>query len=151
MGLNVILGAEIRFTENENDYLIFGISPEGLIDIYKMLSFGIDRFYSEYKNEKNIIIQAHPFRDGMLSVKRESLDGIEVFNMHPNHNSRIGLAAKSASDNMITTCGSDFHHQGQECMCGLLTKKPLKTSYDVASVLKSRKYAMSIGNYLINI
>lgn len=150
--LNVILGAEIRFTENNNDYLIFGICPEDLKNIYRKLHYGIDKFYSEYKNEKNIIIQAHPFRDGMEIVNRESLDGIEVFNMHPNHNSRIGLATKYANEhNLIATCGSDFHHYGQECLCGLLTKKPLKNSYEVANVLKSRKYKISIGNYLVNL
>lgn len=150
--LNVILGAEVRFTENNNDYLIFGICAEDLTQIYKMLPYGIDRFYHEYKNEKNIIIQAHPFRNGMESVKRESLDGIEVFNMHPNHNSRIGLAAKYAyENNMIAICGSDFHHYGQECLCGILTKELLKNSYDVANVLKTGDYNITIGNYLISI
>ena len=52
IGLNVVLGAEIRFTENNNDYLVFGICPEDLIDIYKLLPYGIDNFYREYKNEK---------------------------------------------------------------------------------------------------
>lgn len=152
IGLNVILGAEIRFTENNNDYLVYGICPEDLIDIYGMLSYGIDRFYREYKNENNIIIQAHPFRDGMQSVKPESLDGIEVFNMHPNHNSRIGIAAKYARENnMIAICGSDFHHCGQECLCGILTEKPIENSYDVAGVIKRRDYNMAIGDYIVNL
>ena len=152
VGLNVILGAEVRFTENNNDYLIFGISPEDFTDIYKMLPYGIDAFYKEYKNEKNLIIQAHPFRDGMESVNPESLDGIEVFNMHPNHNSRIGLAAKYANENnMIATCGSDFHHFGQQCLCGILTKKPLKNSNDVSDVLKKQDYRMCIADYLISL
>lgn len=150
LGLNVILGAEIRFTENNNDYLIFGICPEDLIDIYKLLPYGIDNFYREYKNENNIIIQAHPFRDGMISVKKESLDGIEVFNMHPNHNSRIGLAAKLANENdMIAICGSDFHHYGQECLCGVLTEEPLINSYDVSNTLMSRNYRMSVGDFIV--
>ena len=152
LGINVIFGAEIRFVQNNNDYLVFGIEPEDLFDIYKMLPYGIDRFYREYKNEKNVIIQAHPFRDGMEKVKPESLDGIEVFNMHPNHNSRIGLAAKYAQKhNMIATCGSDFHHYGHECLCGILTKEPLKNSYDVANVLKSGDYNMTIGNFLLSV
>ena len=152
VGLNIIFGAELRFTENNNDYMMFGISPEDLIDIYNLLPYGIDNFYKEYKNEKNIIIQAHPFRDGMKSVSYESLDGVEVFNMHPGHNSRIGLAAKYASENhLIATCGSDFHHFGHECLCGILTKEPLKNSYDVSHVLKKQDYCMCIGNHLISL
>lgn len=150
VGLNVILGAEIRFTENNNDYLLLGICPDDLIEIYSMLPYGIENFYRKYKNDKNIIIQAHPFRDGMKMVNPEFLDGIEAFNMHPNHNSRIGLAVKYAQENnMIVTCGSDFHHYDQECLCGILTKKPMKTSYDIADVLKRGKYDMSIGNYTL--
>lgn len=151
-GLNIILGAELRFTENDNDYLIFGIAPEDLTNIYKMLPYGIDTFYKEYKNDKNIIIQAHPFRDRMESVNPASLDGIEVFNLHPNHNSRVGLAAKYANENnMIAICGSDFHHYGQECLCGILTKEPLKNSYDVCEVLKKQDYYMCIANHVINL
>jgi len=152
VGLHVILGAELRFTENSNDYLIFGICPDELIDIYTLLPYGIDNFYHEYKNDKNVILQAHPFRDGMEMVKRESLDGIEVFNLHPNHNSRVGIAAKYAyENNMIATCGSDFHHLGHECLCGILTNEPLKNSYDVANVLKTGDYHMTIGNYMVNL
>ena len=124
VGLNVILGVEITLTENKNDYLIFGICPEDLIKAYKMLPYGIERLYREFKNEKNIIIQAHPFRDNMERANPESLDGIEVFNMEPGMNSRIGLAAKYASrNNMIATCGSDFHKEGHECLCSILTEK----------------------------
>ena len=151
VGLNVILGAEIRFTENVNDYLVFGICPKELIDIYNLLPYGIDNFYKEYKNERNVIIQAHPFRNRMTPVNRESLDGIEAFNLHPNHNSRIGLAVKYADESdMIVTCGNDFHHLGQECLCGIITKKELKNSYDVANTLKSGKYKMFIGDYVID-
>ena len=151
IGLNVILGTEIRFAENNNEYLVYGICPDDLVEIYKMLPYGIDMFYGKYKNDKNIIIQAHPFRDGMKMVKPESIDGIEVFNMHPGHNSRIALAAKYANENnMLATCGSDFHHYGMECLCGILTEECLKDSYDVANVLKSGDYNMTIGNYIIN-
>ncbi len=54
-------------------------------------------------------------------------------------------------NNMLATCGSDFHHYGQECLCGILTKEPMKNSYDVANVLKSGNYNMAIGNYIIKV
>ena len=152
LGLNIILGAELRFSENMNDYLIFGICPDDLFDIYNLLPYGIDNFYKEYKNDKNIIIQAHPFRDGMKEVNPESIDGIEVFNMHPGQNSKIGFAAKYACEKgMIITSGSDFHHEGHNSLCAILTKKELKDSYDVAKVLKQGKYKISISDLVIDI
>ena len=150
LGINVILGAEVRFTENFNDYLVYGICPEDLIKIYELLPYGIDNFYKEFKNYKNIIIQAHPFRNGMERADVKSLDGIEVFNMHPNHNSRVSLALKHAEENnLLVTCGSDFHHYGQECLCGILTEKPVVDSYELAEVLKKGEYKISIGDYVL--
>lgn len=150
VGIKVIFGAEVRFTENFNDYLVYGICPEDMRKIYELLPYGIDIFYKEFKNDKNIIIQAHPFRNGMERANVNSLDGVEVFNMHPNHNSRVSLALKHAEDNgLIITCGSDFHHYGQECLCGILTEKSVADSYDLAEILKIGKYKISIGDYVL--
>ncbi len=148
VGLSVILGAELRFSQNRNEYLIYGICPDDLYDIKDLLGVGIDEFYKTYKNDKNIILQAHPFRNNMEPVNPDSLDGIEVFNMHPNHNSRVALAAKYAREhNLIPVCGSDFHHYGQECLCSIYTKEKLTDSFKLAQVLKNQDYIMEIGGY----
>ena len=39
-----VVGAETRFTENNNDYIVFGINKEMLSDIYDLLPEGIDNF-----------------------------------------------------------------------------------------------------------
>lgn len=146
--INVILGAEIRFTENSNDYLVFGINESDFKTIFELLPFGVENFYKNFKNDKNIIIQAHPFRNGMEEVNPEFLDGIEVFNMHPNHNSRVALAEKKARENnKVITCGSDFHHFGQECITGIITNKPIFNSFELAKVLKEGKFIMNICGY----
>lgn len=147
-GLNIIFGAEIRFSENSNDYLIYGISPGDMEEIRSLLPYGIDNFYREFKNDKNIIIQAHPFRDRLERAKPESLDGIEVFNMHPNHNSRVAFAANYARENkLIPICGTDFHHPGQECLSAIYSKEKITDSYQLARVIKSQEYIMEIGGF----
>lgn len=146
VGLNIILGAEIRFLENFNDYLIYGIEEDELYEIYSLLEFGIDNFYKVYKNDKNVIIQAHPFREVCTPANPESLDGIEAFNVHPGHNSQIAVAAKFAKEhNKIITVGTDFHHHGHEGLSAILTKEPIKTSHQLADVLKNRDYLIDIG------
>lgn len=146
--LNIIFGAELCFSENKNDYLIYGICPEDMKDIRELLPYGIDSFYKKYKNERNIILQAHPFRNNMQLVSPESLDGIEVFNMHPNHNSRVGIAANYARENnLIATCGTDFHHPGQECLSSIFTKEKITDSYKLAKVIKSQDFIMEVGGY----
>lgn len=149
-GVNVILGCEIRFTENVNDYLLFGITPDTIREAHDCLDMGIEAFSKYFRSNNHLLIQAHPFRNGMTQVSPEYLDGIETFNMHPNHNSRVALAAKYAKQhNLIPTVGSDFHHIGHEGVSALLTKTKIKSSQDIVDVLKSGDYLFEIGGSVL--
>ena len=148
-GFDVILGIEMRFPENDNDYLVYGVSED---DVYRMLNFvytNYESFYKEFKNEKNLVIQAHPFRKNCVLQNTDILDGIEIFNLHPGHNSAVGFAAKKASENphLLKTGGTDFHHETHQGMCATLFKERIKDSFRLAEVLKSRDYILDIwGN-----
>ena len=151
-GLDVILGIEMRFPENENDYLVYGVSEE---DAYRMLDFvytSYETFYKGFKNKRNLIIQAHPFRKNCTLQNTDLLDGIEILNLHPGHNSAIGLAAKAAFDNphLLKTGGTDFHHETHQGMCATLFKEKIKDSFHLANVLKSKEYILDMwGNKII--
>ncbi len=148
--LSVLLGVELRFTENANDYLLYGISPEDLEELITLLPVGITEFYKKFKNEKNLIIQAHPFRKNSTPAPADSLDGVEVFNTHPGHNSRIALAARFARENhLLVTGGSDYHHAGHDATCLLRTPNRLRDSYDLAEALKSKNYCLDMEGHLI--
>lgn len=149
-GVNIIFGCEIRFSENSNDYLLFGIDEDFVKEAYDCLDMGIENFSKHFRNKERLLIQAHPFRNGMTVVPPECLDGIETFNMHPNHNSRVALAAKYAREHgLIPTVGSDFHHLGHEGVSALLTKTEIKTSGDIVDVLRSRDYLFEIGGSVL--
>lgn len=151
-GVEVILGLEMRFTENINDYLVYGITESDVSKAYDFIDGEYPEFYKSFKNEDNLILQAHPFRDKMVLQDANLLDGIEVYNMHPNHNSRVALAAKFASihPDFIITGGTDFHHPGHQAMCALRTKEKIKTSKQLAKILKSGDYVFEIwGNIII--
>lgn len=149
-GINVILGCEMRFTENTNDYLLFGIDKVFLDTAYESLRLGIAEFSKQFRNEERMIIQAHPFRNGMTEVAAEYLDGIEGFNMHPGHNSRNGFAAKYAKEHgLLITAGTDFHHYGHEGLSALLTKTVMKDSFDIVRVLKNGDYLLEISGSIL--
>ena len=148
--LDIIFGVEIRFTENDNDYLVYGISPEDTEEMIPLIGEGIEGFYKKFKNKRNLILQAHPFRNGMVRAPLNSIDGIEVFNMHPNQNSKVGFAAKYARDNDLTISGgSDYHDEGWHALCLLRTKERLRDSYDVADALRGRDVAFDISGKII--
>ncbi len=153
-GMSVILGTEVRFTENHNDYLIYGVDREILSTVYDYFDKGLEAYRTEIKLEKSVFLQAHPFRDGMVRANPALLDGVEVFNMHPHHNSRVGLASKFAEENglKIITSGSDFHHPNinHEGVSALRTRTMPKDSFELAEILKGGDYLLEVsGNSLI--
>ena len=88
-------------------------------------------------------------RSGLLSA---FLDGIETFNMHPYHNARIGIAAQyaKAHPHLITTCGTDFHHENHQGLGGILTKTLPRDSFELAELLESKDFLFSVaGNVVI--
>lgn len=149
IGINVILAAEIRFTENENDYLIYGVTRKMMEEIYDLLPYGAENFRRVYKMLDSVFLQAHPFRDGMECVDPAILDGIEAFNMHPNHNSRVGIACVYARENNfpVITAGSDFHHKNRkhEGVSAILTSVLPSESFDIPKILKGGNYLLEVG------
>ncbi len=149
LGLRVYLGAEIRFTENRNDYLIYGVDRKMLREIYDLLPLGIEYFRKNYQMPNSLFIQAHPMRDKMELVDPALLDGVEVYNLHPNHNSRVGKAAVEFKKKGLTliTVGSDFHHadRGHDGLCALRAKSLPADSFGVTKLLQSGDYVFEIG------
>lgn len=149
LGINVILGVEICFEEVYSDYLVYGISEN---DIEKMISYvprNIAEFYRDLKNDKNVILQAHPFRSRSIP-SAEHIDGIESFNLHPGHNSGPGFSTKFAKENGLLVCaGSDYHHPGHEALCLVRSKYPLRDSYDVAELIKSKDLLFDLSGHIV--
>lgn len=67
LGFDVILGAELRFPENDNDYLVYGIDEDWLRSHPYMCCTSAREFYEKFHNDV-LIIHAHPYRDGNLTV-----------------------------------------------------------------------------------
>lgn len=150
-GLNVILVAELRFNnENGNDYLLYGIDEEDLYDVFELLNLTEKEFYDKYMDDKKLLFQAHPFRNGQIIMPPENVDGYEAFNLHPNHNSRPALATRYAkSVNKPFIIGTDFHEYGHEGLTAIRTKTPLLTSHDVVKAIKENDFIMETDGTLI--
>lgn len=150
-GIKVYLGAEIRFPENVNEYLVYGIDEQDIKKMVKYISGDYRSFYKKFKNDKNVILQAHPFRKKMVRQLPEFIDGMEVFNCHPHHNSNIAVAARYAKQHtdFIITAGTDFHHEGHQGL-GYITANVLpKDSFELAALLKAGEFRNCISGFTI--
>lgn len=141
--LNVILGCELRFEGSINDYLIYGITEEFLRqnpDLHKMNL----RTFADLAHESGmLVVQAHPFRNGITIVNPALLDGMETFNGTPSYDGRNRVAEEWAKQyGLIRTSGSDFHNPDQRGYGGILTNAAIRTSEELVAVLKSGNYTL---------
>ena len=114
------------------------------------LGEGIEKFYTDFKNDKNVIVQAHPYRNGMIRANVNFLDGIEVYNMHPSHNSRVAVAAKEAEMmGGIVIGGTDFHYACDTALCITCFKELPKDSFELASAIKQKDYIIKLSGGVI--
>lgn len=149
-GMNILFGVEIRFPENNNDYLVYGTCPDEVEHFIRLIPYGIENFYKEVKNEKNVILQAHPFRKGMELAPLSAIDGIESMNMHQGHNSRVAVAAQYAKEhNLMVSGGSDFHQSPDVGLCLARTRTRLRDSYDIARVIRQRELIFDMSGTVI--
>ena len=152
LGIQVYLGAELRFEpENNNDYLLFGIDEEMIYRAYDYMDTDLETFVTKGKSDRSVLVQAHPFRDNMARMEPRLLDGLEVFNMHPGHNSRVVLAQQFAGGYQLKlkTIGTDYHYEGHENLCAARFPALPADSFALAQALKSGDYLMEIGENLI--
>jgi len=140
IGLKVILGMELRFIENANDYLVYGFDEKFLRNNKELYNLNLKEFRELTKDQDIIIFQAHPFRAGMIPAPPELLDGIEIHNGNPRHNSHNDLAYKYALENqLLMLSGSDFHQKGDVAGGGIIITDNIDDSRGFADIIRSNK------------
>ncbi|MBO5380244.1 MAG: PHP domain-containing protein [Clostridia bacterium] len=141
--LNVILGMELRFNENSNDYLVFGITEELLRAHEDIFSLNPESFSKISRENGLVFVQAHPFRNTMTVINPAFLDGVEVYNGHKGHDSRNEIADMWADKyGLIKTSGTDFHYPHVPANAGILTDEKITTSEQLLEILKSGSYSL---------
>lgn len=144
--LNVLLGMELRFTENTNDYLVFGITEDFLRNHEPLYDMNPESFSKLARENGLLFVQAHPFRNSMTIVQPWLLDGVEVFNGHMGHDSRNEIANLWAEKyNLIKTSGTDFHYNHVPANAGILTDFEIKDMDTLVKTLKGGEYELIRG------
>ena len=136
LDLRVFKGAELRFDESENDYLFYGWSNDVLQDPEDVFSAG-------QRGTGSIIIQAHPYRRGCTPAIACYLDGVEIINTNPRHDSRNERAAEYAEEfGLIATSGSDCHRLEDVGLGGILAERLPSDSMEMTRLIRSRNYQL---------
>ncbi|MDW7658816.1 MAG: PHP-associated domain-containing protein [Bacillota bacterium] len=146
LGIVVLPGMEIRFDENNNDYLVFGIDRDFLLEQPRLYEMSLRTFGPLAHRNGLRIYQAHPLRNTMTVMHPHLLDGMEVYNGNPRHDARNDIAALWADrHNLAAIAGSDFHKPGDEGSAGIDLLAPVCDNDELLKVLTDRQYTLYTG------
>ena len=109
-GLTVLPGFELTFSDLPGrDFLVYGIDEELLADLPDVCALDQATFRDLANQAGALVFQAHPFRNDK-PADPSFLDGVEVFNGNPRHDSGNDRAGAFAADHgLLTISGSDAH------------------------------------------
>jgi hypothetical protein len=143
-GIRVYRGAELRFDECQNDYLLYDWPDDLLRDFDRNMSMSIVDFAPLSRAAGALLIQAHPFRDPCVAAIACYLDGVEVLNAHPRHDSRNDLALHYAQVHhlSIQTAGSDCHQTPDIARSGILSDTLPADTHEFAQLLRSGSFRL---------
>ena len=141
--IQVLLGMELRFnkSEGENDNLVYGITEEFLYSHPELLHLNSKKFYELCQKNGFLVFQAHPFRVGMKVTNPKYLDGVEIFNGNPRHNSSNDIAEMWAKKyDLMVTSGSDYHEIEDLGSGGIWFNKEIKDNKTLVEELLKKDY-----------
>ncbi len=139
----VLLGMELRFYGNGNDYLVFGVTPEFIREHGNLMTYYPRRFHNLCQKNDMLFLQAHPFRPYIFRTNPKYLDGCEIYNKKDAKKGINEKAEKWAQDNnmKIRTGGADFHREANaENASGIITKEKIRNNDDLVRILRSGNF-----------
>lgn len=142
-GLVLYQGAELRFDECCNDYLLYNYPEELLAEPEKVFRMGIAAFAPLAREAGALLIQAHPYRRKCTPAFACYLDGVEVLNLNPRHDSRNDRAQEYAVlHGLLRTGGSDCHRSEDVGAGGIQAEVLPEDTAGFAALLRSGNYTI---------
>lgn len=140
IGFTVLCGAEVRFDNNINDYLVYGLEEQDFYHLPLLNKLQNVEELSAVLPKNAIIVQAHPFRNNMTVCSPDNLFGIEGYN-GSTEKFRNEMAKMFANHyNKVITSGSDFHEISKLAKGGIETREKINSQIDLVNILKSGDY-----------
>ena len=143
VGFQVILGAELRFPENDNDYLVYGIDEDWLRSNPYVCCMSAREFWQKF-HDQVLITHAHPYRDRNTVVFEDAVHGTEIINGNPRHDNHNDLALDLARRHpgFFRLAGSDTHQAGDEARAGVILPEKPADSFAYKDLIEQRRFRL---------
>lgn len=142
-GLKLYKGAELRFDECCNDYLLYNYPDELLSRPEEVFHMGVAAFAPLAREAGALIVQAHPYRKKCTPAIACYLDGVEVCNRNPRHENHNERAEEYAAlHGLLRTGGSDCHRTEDIAQGGILARTLPEDDAALVRLLRSGEYTV---------
>jgi hypothetical protein len=144
VGVNVLLGAEVAIaskTSPYNEYILFGLSEEFLLNTPPLYDLDQASLYRLCNDHGILMYQTHPFRheQGHSPQDPDLMDGVEIncHSLFKNHYEEVVRFADK--HNLAISCGSDLHYPTQAGYGGIFADDTVRTERDLARYLRAHR------------
>ena len=145
---SVLLGIELRFFLNGNDYLIYGVTEELVHKMPFLLPMYLKRTSDFFRKHGCVIIQAHPYRPYIYRAKAKYLDGVEILNgKSTSEDNEKALKWAERKNLKIKTAGSDCHRVTGAGISGITTNEKIETNDDLLRILRNGEFEIIEKDY----
>jgi len=141
--IDILPGCEVYSNITGNEYLLYGLTYEKLLEGEGWLHMGLAEICESAKKLNMFIVRAHPFRNGARMEPADPLCAIEVYNglrKHDSHNYLAEVWVKNV--NKPVTSGSDFHDPDSVISGGILTFSRIRDNIELLRTLRNGNYAL---------
>lgn len=152
--LDIIFGIEEMVVKGL-EVLCYGITPKVLYDHPELRDCSLEEFSKIMRENNVVVIQAHPYREAPYIpepsvLPLEFIDGIEAHNSC-NATEKMNQDAFDFAKqypHLILTSGGDAHHVERLPFGGIKTTSRIRTSEDLARILRAGSYELIVGETL---
>ena len=142
IGIKAFFGIELTMAKHNNVHmLIYGVSEEWLLEHSDIYDYTQKQLFDLVKEAGGILVQAHPFRNGKdVLLDLNLMNGVEV-NCHPLYDETHlnKLSNMAHENNILLTCGGDFHADTHRPKCGVYLPDFLQTTKEIVDYLIDAK------------
>ncbi len=142
-GIRVFFGVEATMHRYQDAHiLIIGVDENFVLEHPALYDYTIEQLSSCVREKGGLLIQAHPFRNGVdRLVDLNCLEGLEL-SCHPLYDGTYlekfnELAVKNG---LFLSCGGDYHADTYRPHCGVYLPDSIKTEKEVAEYLRSTPF-----------